>query len=225
MPILIFAVFSFLAIHGISHAADRHNTHNGVSFLWSFNAMVGPDHQKQLIPVTRYNTLKKGDMLKIRLELKKRCFVYFFYRTPEDQLTMLFPYSFDLFDTDYKAGKIYDIPPGSTCFMLDNNAGKETFYLVASAKRLNHLEVSYGEYEAASDEEKQTLVRQILSEIRALNRQHSRLTASAERPILIGGNVRALVKDNAKPGRTGDSHEIEVSAPDVYIKTFTVNHQ
>ena len=224
ISILFLMLFGFLLLIATTYAADRDNRGNEVSFLWSFNAMVGSEYNKRLIPVTRYNTLKKGDILKIRLELKKRCFVYFFYRTPEDRLIMLFPYSFDLFDADYKAGKTYYIPPGRTCFSLDNNAGTETFYLVASAKRLRNLEASFLKYEAASDDEKQSLARHVLAEIRTIKRQYSQLAAAAERPILIGGNVRALVKDKTSPTRT-DPHKIEVSAEDAYIRTFTINHQ
>ena len=225
IPILILLIFSFMPHAGTALAADHGNRNEDVSFRWSFNAIVGPEHKKKLVPITRYNTLKKGDLLKIRLELKKKCFIYFFHRTPEDQLTMLFPYGFDLFDGDYQAGKVYDIPPGQNCFRMDNNASAETFYLVASAGRLRNLERSYLKYDAARRDEKKTLARHILSEIHTIKRQYGLLTASAERPVLIGGNVRALVKDNTAQNRSNNAHKIEVSAPDVYIKTFTIKLQ
>ena len=120
-----------------------------ILFRWAFGAMVGPEGDKRMVAITRDTTLKTGDKLKMLVELQSRCFVYLFYRTADDELYLLFPYALDQFEKDYETSKRYYIPEGDMWFELDENQGLETFYLLASAKRLTKLEKLYGEYTAA----------------------------------------------------------------------------
>jgi len=187
--------------------------------------MVGQKGDRRLVAITRDTVLKTGDRLKLLLQLKNRCFVYLFYRTVEDDIFLLFPYTLQQFDTDYKTEKKYYIPKGGTWFELDRNVGLETFYLLASAKRLLKLETLYKEHCSISDKKKKDLTSQLLSEIRKIKRKHRKLASPAERPIAIGGNVRGEVKDDQSAFPDIDPIASEVSTSNFYGKTFTIDHK
>lgn len=195
-----------------------------ISFIYSFKALVGPAQDRQMVRIVPYNTLQEGDMLKIQIQLKTKCFVYLFYQSPENQVFMLFPYTIQAFEKDYQIGKTYEVPPGRACFTLDNSPGTEVFYLLASANRMKNLESAYAAYEAASVDKKQSSADLLLSHIRKLEHQHTQLVASAERPVPIGGNVRGMGKKQTS-AFLKDPHAIKVNATDVYIQSFTINHQ
>ena len=195
-----------------------------ISFAYSFKALVGPAEDRQMVRIVPYNTLQEGDMLKIQIRLKTKCFVYLFYQSPQNQVFMLFPYTLQAFEKDYQVGKTYEVPPGRACFTLDNSPGTEVFYLLASANRMKDLESAYAAYEAASADKKQSSADLLLSRIRKLEHKHTQLTASAERPVPIGGNVRGMGKKQTS-AFSKDPHAIEVNATDVYIQSFTINHQ
>ena len=198
---------------------------NAVSFRWAFGAVVGSKDDRRLVAITRDTILKTGDRLKLLLQLKNRCFVYLFYRTADDEIYLLFPYTLKLFESGYKTGEKYYIPKGMTWFELDRNVGLETFYLLASAKRLHQLEAQYTKYNSVSGEEKKKLAEQLLAEIRKINRKHRKLATPAERPIAIGGNVRGAVKDEQSAFPDIDPIASEVSTSNFYGKTFTIDHK
>lgn len=187
--------------------------------------MVGPTDDRRLVAITRDTVLKTGDRLKLLLQLKNRCFVYLFYRTAEDEISLLFPYKLKLFESDYKTGEKYYIPEGKTWFELDKDVGLETFYLLASAKRLHQLEALYRKYDSVAGEEKKKLAKQLLAEIRKIKRKHRKFATLAERPIAIGGNVRGVVKDEKSTFPDIDAIASEVSASNFYGKTFTIDHK
>jgi len=132
---------------------------NAVSFRWAFGAVVGSKDDRRLVAITRDTILKTGDRLKLLLQLKNRCFVYLFYRTADDEIYLLFPYTLKLFESGYKTGEKYYIPKGMTWFELDRNVGLETFYLLASAKRLHQLEAQYTKYNSVSGEREKEIGR------------------------------------------------------------------
>ena len=223
--VLLLAIFLFLLFSTRGDVIAEQKGEDAVSFRWAFGAMVGQKGDRRLVAITRDTVLKTGDRLKLLLQLKNRCFVYLFYRTVEDDIFLLFPYTLQQFDTDYKTDKKYYIPKGGTWFELDRNVGLETFYLLASAKRLLKLETLYKEYGSVSDKKKKDLTSQLLSEIRKIKRKHRKLASPAERPIAIGGNVRGVVKDEQSAFPDIDPIASEVSTSNFYGKTFTIDHK
>ena len=223
--VLLLAIFLFLLFSTRGDVIAEQKGEDAVSFRWAFGAMVGQKGDRRLVAITRDTVLKTGDRLKLLLQLKNRCFVYLFYRTVEDDIFLLFPYTLQQFDTDYKTDKKYYIPKGGTWFELDRNVGLETFYLLASAKRLLKLETLYKEYSSVSDKKKKDLTSQLLSEIRKIKRKHRKLASPAERPIAIGGNVRGVVKDEQSAFPDIDPIASEVSTSNFYGKTFTIDHK
>ena len=222
---LLLAIFLFLLFSTRGDVIAEQKGEDAVSFRWAFGAMVGQKGDRRLVAITRDTVLKTGDRLKLLLQLKNRCFVYLFYRTVEDDIFLLFPYTLQQFDTDYKTEKKYYIPKGGTWFELDRNVGLETFYLLASAKRLLKLETLYKEHCSISDKKKKDLTSQLLSEIRKIKRKHRKLASPAERPIAIGGNVRGVVKDEQSAFPDIDPIASEVSTSNFYGKTFTIDHK
>ena len=223
--VLLLAIFLFLLFSTRGDVIAEQKGEDAVSFRWAFGAMVGQKGDRRLVAITRDTVLKTGDRLKLLLQLKNRCFVYLFYRTVEDDIFLLFPYTLQQFDTDYKTEKKYYIPKGGTWFELDRNVGLETFYLLASAKRLLKLETLYKEHCSISDKKKKDLTSQLLSEIRKIKRKHRKLASPAERPIAIGGNVRGEVKDDQSAFPDIDPIASEVSTSNFYGKTFTIDHK
>ena len=198
---------------------------NNVSFRWAFGAMVGTEDDRSLVPITREAALKAGDKIKILVKLQKKCFVYLIYYSAENEIHMLFPYEGKQYGTDFKTSKKYYIPQGEMWFELDENVGREVFYLLASAKRLNHLEALVDKYEMADPEKKPGLAKQILTEIRKTKKRHKRFTSTAERPIPIGGNMRGTTKDKEGSSPDIESIAVEVSAANFYYRTFTIDHR
>jgi len=220
-----------LALSLLLLLASRGNTlaeqkgEDKVCFRWAFGAMVGSKDDRRLVAITRDTALKMGDRLKLLLQLKNRCFVYLFYRTAEEDIYLLFPYKLQQFESDYKTDKKYYIPKGGTWFELDKNVGLETFYLLASAKRLLQIEALFEKYDSVAGEEKKRLAKRLLAEIRKIKRKHRKLATPAERPIAIGGNVRGTVKDEKSTFPDIDPIAFEVSASNFYGKTFTIDHK
>ena len=196
-----------------------------ISFRWAFGAMVGPENDRRLVAITRDTALRTGDQLKLLVELKKKCFVYLIYHSGQDDMLMLFPYKLEQFSTDYKTSKKYFIPQGNLWFELDENSGVETFYLLASATRLNELETLFENHENDGVIDKQKRTKKILKQIRKIKKQHRKLTSNAERPVTIGGNVRGVNKDQEILPLDFDAISAEVSASNFYSRTFTIEHQ
>ena len=196
-----------------------------VCFRWAFGAIVGAEDNRKLVAITRDTILKTGDQFKILLELQEKCFVYVIYHSSQDDVYILFPYSLQQFTTDYTISKKYYIPQGDMWFELDVNVGRETFYLLASAKRLIEIEALFGQYISADPVKKHGLVKQILFEIRKIKRQHRKFTAFAERPVPIGGSLRGLTKGEKSPLPDIATIAVEISANNFFSRTFTIDHQ
>ncbi|HXG37892.1 MAG TPA: DUF4384 domain-containing protein [Bacteroidota bacterium] len=191
-----------------------------VGFRWGFGAIVGLPGSKRLVPITRDTVLKSGDEIKMVVQLTKPCFVYVIYLDSQGGLSLLFPYEFSQFTTDYKVGKNYYVPRSAPWFRLDENKGRETFYLLASSERLTALENLVTQYYDADDLKKSPIAQQVIAEIRDVRRRFRNFTTLAERPIAIGGNVRGREQ---RPDVA--SIATEISATNFYGKTFTIDHQ
>jgi len=216
---VVIAVFLILFIIPEIRAEEDVN----VAFRWAFGAMVGPKHDRSFKTITGDTSLKTGDQLKFCVELQKRCFVYLIYHSGQGDLEMLFPYNLEQLTTNFESLRKYCIPQGSAWFELDEKGGLETFYLLASDTRLNELEQFFQKPGSNVPGDKQKRVQQILAQISTLKRQNRKLTASAERPVPIGGSVRGINRDTKTESFTMDT--IEVSASTFYSRTFTIEHQ
>ena len=196
---------------------------SNISFLWALGARAGAGDTEP-VAITQDMGRHTGDRFKMAVKLLKRCFVYVLHSSKnrggsESEVSWLFPYNKQQFDTDYQTGKRYDIPPGNDWYTLRPPAGRETIYLLASTERLSALEALLDASAVAKPAERTQLTARILVEIRA-RRQLRQLATPGERPVRIGGNVRSM--DGSKD--VGDL-AVEISAQNFYSKIFTIEHQ
>jgi hypothetical protein len=195
-----------------------------VGFEWAF-ATLSAGKEPALVPIVRDTVLHSGDQIKMLVRLKTDCFVYVVHEGSTGEISLKFPFDLKQFTADYKTGKNYYIPKGRDWFKLDNNTGRETFYVVASAKRLLDLEALLSKYKDADVSKKPAVAKDIVAEIRNVRKYYKTFTTFAERPISIGGNVRGMGAQAT--GGLPDIAQIttEISANNFYGKTFTIDHK
>jgi len=226
LAFLIFLLGSYyISLFLIPPLGAEQKDGKNVRFRWAFGAMVGPKNDRRLVAITRDTVLKTGDELKMFVELQSSCFVYVIYRSEKDEIELLFPYKLEQFTEDYNTSKKYYIPEGNIWFRLDKDVGRETFYLLASAKRLSDLESVLGKYKSAEKAEKQALAKEILKEIRDTKKRYRKFTTVAERPVRLGGGVRGTGKDKKQFSPDIDPIAEKASAVNFYGRTFTIDHQ
>jgi hypothetical protein len=207
-----------------SAATIQQNDAN-IGFEWAFGVLGHAGKVPVLTPITRDTVLKTGAEIKMLVKLTKDCYVYLIYLDSQGELNLLFPYSIRQLQTDYSVGKPYYIPKGRTWMTMDQNTGKEIFFLVASTERLLSLEVKLGNYFSVDPSERKPLADGVVSEIRGLRKQYATFATIAEKPLSIGGNIRST--DTLKVVRRLDVADIatEISANNFYSKTITIDHE
>jgi len=217
--VLTFIAMSFFCTSG--KAEDQAG--DTIAFRWAFGAMTGPEQGRKFTPIVADTALQTGDQLKFMLELHKTGFVYLIYQSSQGDMSLLFPYQLNQFGSECELQTMYYIPRDDSWFELDDRSGTETFYLIASVSRLNELEGLFPKAPSGADGSRQSEL--IRARIIALKKQHRTLTASAERPVPIGGNVRGISKDAQTKAPDMGAGAIEVSAKDFYCRTFTIEHK
>jgi Domain of unknown function (DUF4384) len=192
-------------------ASSQASDEDKVGFVWAFEALVAEGNVTKQVSIKEDMQLKTGDQLKMFVELRKPCFVYVIHHGAGGEIQRLFPYDIQQFTTDYQTSKTYEIPPSDGWFRINEQAGLETFYLVASAPRLMDLEQLLATYAAAQPAEQPLAATNILAELRNLLKQH-RASVKPGRPVPIAGNMRKGIEG------------VEITAPQFYIETFTIEH-
>ncbi len=220
---IFFATTAALIAGGMLLAQEQEQPapKENISFKWAFAASNG----KSLSTITRDTSLKSGDDIKMFVQIEKECYVYVVHTGPKGEIDMYFPYNIQQFSSDYELEKNYYIPKGRDWLQLDNTKGKETFYVVASTERLLELEAMLGDYQTAVAAKKIDLGSKIIAEIRDARRRYKTYATIAEKPITIGGNIRAIVQ--AESTRRPDIAEraTRVTASNFFSKTYTIDHQ
>jgi hypothetical protein len=219
-PILFLLVCAFWPL--FAHGADDQAK---VKFRWAFGALKESGTEATLEAVGSNSVLRTGDQLKMMVELESDCFVYVIYHNSQDEIKLLFPYSLEQLSADYQQQRKYYIPVSDRWFELDQHVGRETFYLLASVKRLDNLEKLLIQYGSADPARKSELTGQILDEIQTLKKQHRELAAVAERPETIGGAVRGFEKAQGMNPPDISIVAKDISAPGFVARTFTIDHQ
>lgn len=185
-----------------------------VRFDWGLGALTGPD--RTFTSIGRAATLTSGDQLKMFLRLKQSGFVYVIFYGTDHRLTLLYP------TTLQSSPQAVDVPVymprGAAWMHLDDLAGTETIYLIASSKRLDHLEDALKEYIGAATPGPADMAKRVLDEIARLKDRFRPIESAAERPVDIAGRVRGLQTDVA-------TFATEVSARGFYSRTITIDHR
>jgi hypothetical protein len=224
--ILCYALFLLLFISGqtILYAAMQNtDTNENINYQWSFIAKVGNGDQRRLSTISRDTILHSGEEFKMMVNLQKKSFVYVIYKNSTNDISILFPYSFD---SQLELEKNFYIPKGRSWFKLDKNTGDETFYILASQERLVELENKLSQYTSADQEKKKDLAAGIVTEIKDIKKKYRTYSTLAERPISIAGNVRGTKSGSVDIDRVDISTlATEISANNFYSKTITIEHK
>ena len=226
--IFLFGAFGFGLVDSpkaVSSQQQNQPAGQDICFRWALGALVKGEKELEFIAIKRDTTLKTGDRIKMFVELRKKCFVYVIYHSAGGDLYLLFPYDLKQFASDYQTFKKYYIPQGDAWFELDEKVGLETFYLLASARRLQVLERLIKVYPSNEPAKKHEIAKQIVAEVRRLKWQHRKLKTVAERPLQIIGPVRTLDDAGKVAALDVTSIAVEISAESFYSKSFRIDHQ
>jgi hypothetical protein len=199
---------------------------NNVQYNWAFVARSGDAGNRRIGVVTRDTSLKTGDEFKMFVSFMKKSYVYVIHRSSSNELSLMFPYDSTMFQKDYTLEKNYYIPKGREWFRLDKNTGTETFYVLASSKRLTDLENDLLAYFKSTIEKKSDAAAFVMSEIKDIKKQFRTFSTIAERPISIAGNVRGGQQTAINPDRPDIALlATEVLANNFFSKTITIDHK
>ncbi len=197
-----------------------------VDFRWAFAVKSNLDGKLITRPVTQAMVLKTGDRLKMMVELQKRCFVYLFHEDGRNGIKLLFPYTLQQFTGYYQPERRYFIPREDGWFTLDTNPGREVFYLIASAKRIDGLEKAYLQYcSAAGGGAKTEAGEALVGQIKELGQKRRELCSPAERPVTIGGALRSVKDDRDSRRLDISAFANEIVSKDFTARTYTIEHQ
>ena len=198
---------------------------NKIVFQWAFGAIKQTASGSQFEIIQRDSVLKSGDQIKFFLGLNNPSCVYLIYLSSQQDLIVLFPRRFnDLGHDKQITGKHY-IPEGDQWFELDEYAGLEKFYLLASAERLTDLENMVNAYESADKSNRGELGKKVVAEIRRLRKKHRKFKTYAEKPVAVIGNMRGSAKTKAVGLKDLADHAVEISTTNFFSRTYTIDHQ
>jgi hypothetical protein len=187
-----------------------------VSLRWALGAWTGDSDSPDAIQ--RDTRLEAGTRLKFLVEPTSPSTVYLVMQDTEKAIHVLYRDT-PRFEENGTAKPTY-IPPGSQYFELDDAAGLDTFFLLASAEPLTDLESLLDRYDAAAAPDKGDLGSQIVKEIRRQHKAHRNFSRPVEKPVMIGGQTRG----DESPEEAVDRLAIDVSAVGFYAKTITIDH-
>ena len=201
-------LFSIIAVVGVSDPSQA------IVFSWAFLRQSG--EHTEVIDFSKRASIKNGDGLRIRLDVKQVAYVYLFLFDSSRVLQRFYPESLN----DYKGvgpGRV-SLPSPYGWFAVDDNSGIERFTLIVSANPLEELEIAAVHFERNRDDLDSQAV--VLEELRRVIQQHSDLAAPTETGVPIAAAVQT--RD------IGD--EIEglatlVEADGFYSKTLRILHE
>lgn len=224
MAFNILALLVFFGAQTIVKAEMQNlDSDDNVNYKWSFVAKVGTGDHRRLTTVSRDTALTSGEEFKMMVNLQKKTFVYVIYKSSKNEISVLYPYSFE---GQMELEKNFYIPKGRSWFKLDKNTGDETFYILASAERLTDLENTLNQYTAAAQEKKKDLAAEVVSVVKDIKKKYRAYSTLAERPISIAGNVRGTNTNSVDIDRIDIATlATEISANNFYSKTITIEHK
>ncbi len=219
----IFWTCSAAALSPVNPAPADSKKEN-IKFRVAFGALVGGEKGIRLEPVKDNTSLKSGDKFKLMVELQRKCFLYVIYHNSQGEMSLLFPYSPEQFENDYQLSKQYFLPPRDAWYELDDHAGTETFYLIASTQRLLDIEYLFNQYDTVGPSKKKDIAKQVLSEIGNILSEHREYTVIAEAPVGSATATRGVERSQGADPTDISVYASEIAATDFYSKTFVIDH-
>ena len=221
----LYVILLLLGMSWIVYAQDVPSDNN-VQYNWAFVARAGDAGSRRIGVVTKDTSLKSGDEFKLFVSLVKPTFLYVIHKSPNNELSLLFPYDSTMFEKDYKLDKNYYIPKGREWFRLDKNTGTETFYVLASSERLTDLENDLRTYFKSAADKKADAANLVVTEIKDIKKRFRTFATIAERPISIAGNVRGEKQSPVDFDRVDIAQlASEILANNFFSKTISIDHK
>jgi len=186
-----------------------------IRFRWAFLKRTSEGKQ-EVLPLARRMNLKSGDEIRFYFKSSSDAYYYLYLLNSAEELQLHYPVK-DKAESKKAKGAAFHIPGDSKWFMLDQEKGTETFYLLVSDEPLKTLEQLTQDLQC-DDEEKKTQVQgKILAEIKSLRRQHSRFAGTAEKPVSVAGVARSIDADV-------EAQAVKVATSTFYAKTIKIEH-
>jgi len=190
-----------------------------ISLRWALGAWTD-DHDAP-DAIQRDTNLEAGTRLKFLVEPTSPSTVYLLLQDSDKVIQVLYRDS-SAMKNDGRDAQTY-IPPGTQYFELEDAAGVDTFFLLASKEPLTELETLLDRYELAEQQaEKTALGTEIVGEIRRQQKAHRDFSRPVEKPVVIGGQTRG---DAGSITDAIDRLATEVTSNSFYSKTITIGHE
>jgi hypothetical protein len=199
----------------VGDAADDAATEPSLTLRWALGAIDPTGGEPSA--VRRDTQLGSGSRLKFLVEPLSPCSVYLILLTSAEEVEVLHR------ERPKTNGKAADgaptyIPSDPHWFELDDQAGVETFFLLAATEPLADLEQLLDAHGAAEGPARKALGPKIIEEIRKLHRAHRQFSRPVEKPVMIGGRTRGA------DAASIDNLAVEITAERFYDKTITIDH-
>jgi hypothetical protein len=211
------AAFLLLFVAPALPAAAEEQAESTISLRWALGARDAEDSQTWA--VTKDTRLEKGTQLKFLVEPRTPGAVYLIFLGSSGELHVLHR-DWISASGEGGSGKTY-IPPGDQWFELEDPAGYETFFLIASRERLVDLDRLLDDLEAADVTKRESVSEQVVQEIRRQHKAHREFSRPIAKPVMIGGQTRG---EPTSDGTSIDQFAIDVTATQFYGKTITIDH-
>lgn len=197
---------------GPSIAATQDSS-SQVELRWALGAL--DTNGETLNAVRKDSRLAAGTRLKFLVEPMSTGPVYLILLDSQDDIHLMYKGSAeDSLDRRY-------VPAGRQWLELDDNGGRETFFLLASVSPLDELDRLLADHASASDADaRKEIGSAVVAEIRRLHAQHREFTRAVERPVMIGGRTRGEPSSQEEIDRIA----VEVNAERFFGKTITIDH-
>ena len=208
----VIAAWVLVAIAGSAAANEEE-----ISLRWALGAWNGEEAPDA---IQRDTALKAGTRLKFLVEPTSPSTVYLILQDTDAAIHVLYQATSKV-EVDAAGDPTY-IPPGSQYFELDDAAGVDTFFLLASASPLPELEQLLQRYNAAPAGEKGSLGKAVIAEIRKQHKAHRDFSRPVEKPVMVGGQTRG---DSGSLNDAIDRLATNVTSGGFYSKTITIEHE
>ncbi|MBU0481431.1 MAG: DUF4384 domain-containing protein [Proteobacteria bacterium] len=110
-----------------------------VVFSWGF-FLKSADGLVKSLDFDGPESVGKGDLLRVYLQLHEKSYVYVFLYDSRKDLYQVFPPSPDFYGHAFPAWQKYYIPSAREWFTLDGSPGVEKFFILAANNRLMDIE-------------------------------------------------------------------------------------
>ena len=205
-----FLVLAYAPAAGKPFAAD-----NLLQFKWAF-IHRDQDGKTKTVDFKDKVVMRKGDGLRVYLEPLSGVYLYLYMFDSQKQLRCIFPSSPDFYEKKIEVGHSYLLPSDEKWFIMDEQAGTENFFLLASSTRLVDIENLTKKMIAVPGDAE--IKARLLDEIKTVRRSKGDFSTPVEKGVPIAGTVIAVTR-----GPSSEATMIEASV--FYSKTLRIIHE